>query len=141
MKLVLGTGREIELVQLDQRRTYEGLIEGLPTTRSNAAYLQRLIQAHTATLNHGAVLIEPVESLIEWPADRDPYPFGTPAQLPDTTCVGRWRSKPVHGEEYIFRSELVVIWLQEEFALPVPQSVQNALESLDWDGLAVDIEI
>ena len=138
-KFKLLSGRLVALQELRQHRTYEGLLEGLPTREANAYLLQDLISQHRDTPYPGLpYLIQPAETRIEFP-DALEYPFGTPASLPGVTCVARFTSlEPIRSNgDY---SGLVIIWLQDEFAFPVAPGVMSHLLAMDWSAHAVDLE-
>ncbi len=140
--VTLLSGREIRLMELQQSWTYEGLLEGLPTDRMNKRHLDGLLSERRGKpYPQGPVhLIVPTERPIEYSADR-PYPFGTPAELPHVTCIGRFESRAVAREESCYYSGLVVIWFQDEFAYPIDPGVMEKLRALDWERLAVDVEM
>lgn len=134
----LAEGRDIGLVSLDQRFTYEGLLEGLPTVESNRRLLEGLRVAKPAQRpDIACLLLPPPETLILWESER-PYPFGTPASLPAVICVGRFRSSaPARAGDY---SELIVTWLQDAFALPISPDVVEQLTRIEWAKVASDLE-
>jgi len=140
-RITLSTGRELGLQELNQQLTYEGLLEGMPTTKLNRFKLDRLVaeqQAKKPSINP-VYLVRPVET----PIDLSPgeiYPFGSPATLPGVTCVGRFKSRPIGENDPLFYSELTIIWLQSEFAMPIEPSVLEEIAGLDWDTLASNFE-
>jgi hypothetical protein len=101
--------------------------------------LDRLIAENQNTLySSSPYLIQPVEKPID--LDGKPYPFGTPASLPNITCIGRFASlQPVRNKNKDF-SELIVIWYQDEFAFPIDPIVVKELQLLDWERFADDFE-
>ena len=77
-RITLSTGREVVLEELNQRLTYEGLIEGLPTTSMNKKYLDRLVAEQREMRPKSPVhLLTPVGTPMKWPGE-ERYPFGTP---------------------------------------------------------------
>jgi hypothetical protein len=82
-------------------------------------------------------LIRPVETSLANRLGR-PYPFGQPASIPSIACVGRFESsepaRPPGGDF----SALVVIWFQNEFALPIDDAVRMQLQAIDWQQHAID---
>ncbi|MBC7768697.1 MAG: hypothetical protein H7124_07910 [Phycisphaerales bacterium] len=136
----LNSGRDVRLWELRQKATYEGLLEGLPTTRLNNIYLDRLIAEHQKTdPAKSCYLLAPQELPIELPPG-ETYPFGAPAKLPSVTCTGRFRSMKSARDVSLDYSELVVIWLQDEFAMPIASDVVEQIKALDWEKLAGDFE-
>jgi len=47
-RIELSTGRELGLQELTQQLTYEGLLEGLPTTKINRSRWDRLVAEQRA---------------------------------------------------------------------------------------------
>ena len=137
-RIALRTGRELGLQKLTQQLTYEGLLEGLPTTKSNRSRLDRLLAEQRAELNP-VYLVAPIETPIDLGPGRT-YPFGSPAALPEVTCIGRFRSEPIGGRDPLCYSELTIIWLQSDFAMPIERSVLDEIARLDWDALGANFE-
>jgi hypothetical protein len=140
-RIVLSAGRELRLQELSQRLTYEGLLEGLPTTEANRAQLDRLVAEQRAKKRsmNPVYLVAPVET----PIDLGPgttYPFGSPATLPEVICIGRLQSEPIGERDPSLYSELTIIWFQSEFAMPIEPSVLEQIGKLDWDALASNFE-
>ena len=135
-KLILKCGRTVHIQEIRQRRTYEGLIEGLPTREGNAKLLQRLVSADYG-YSVPSHLIQPIESAIDIPD----YPFGTPSALPLVMCVARLRSlEPVRGHKGDL-SALAVIWFQQDFSFPATPELLPSLLSVNWDQHAASLEI
>ena len=108
MKLQLESGQEIGLTLLEQSRTYEGLLEGLPVRRGNDAMILRL-QEQTVKRFGTAHLVEPTQT----PIDEDDYPFGEPAILPSVTCTSLWRGRL---DDPTLTSTLAILWWQDDWA-------------------------
>ncbi|MCY2977864.1 MAG: hypothetical protein NTU79_04265 [Planctomycetota bacterium] len=131
----LASGREIALVRLYQFRTYEGLIEGLPTRERNARKVPYICNEAAELWKIRVHLIEPSETTIEYDGK---YPFGTPAILPGTVCFGLFSSLQPARDNSKDGSELTIVWFQNDFAFPIDDSVRQAIRTLDWDSIAVD---
>lgn len=136
----LRSGRTVRLRDLRQRGTYEGLLEGLPTSERNKRLMASLLrdEAH-ALYAVPAYLIAPLEQAIRLP-EGESYPFGTPAALPAITCVGRFDSLSPTATGSGDASGLVVIWFQEEFQYPPPSDIVASLQLIDWDAHAGNYE-
>jgi hypothetical protein len=133
--LQLSDGRHVFLVALDQSRTYEGVLEGIPTKERNRATIERAVQRAEQMWPGKCLLIEPIEIPITMEKE---YPFGTPARIPIVQCIGRFRSfKPAHRTDLAW-SELTVLWFQSEYAFPIDETVIAHLESIDWETHAED---
>lgn len=140
VEVQLTSGRTIMLKELRQFSFYEGLLEGLPTTKSNREGIERLLN-ETKEQYHwcNVLLIPPVETPI--PDDpADPYPFGTPASIPQIGCVARFTSLSPAKDQSMDYSELVVIWFQKDFSFLGAEDQTSLLGSIDWDRHALDRE-
>ncbi len=123
----LDRGPTIRLVELRQYRVYEGLLEGLPTREMNDRLIEARLSCEREHSQLNVVLLEPSQTPIPW--DR-PYPFGEPATLPATCCVARFRAAGERPDRY---SSLVLVWFQDEFALPVDPTILERIRALDWE--------
>jgi uncharacterized protein (TIGR02996 family) len=134
----LRSGRTVYLRELRQSGVYEGLLEGLPTTEMNQRMIAGMVAAERTGLSgHDPYLIQPRETPLEYPGDR-PYPFGQPASIPRIVCIGRFSSfEPARDASRDF-SELVVIWFQDEFALPIDVPIWEQLLAINWQEHAID---
>lgn len=121
-EIEFASGGRVRLVELNQSRTYGGLLEGLPTRDSNARHLEALSQKYP-----GLSIVQAVETPIEWSDDR-PYPFGEPARLPAIECVARLQSV----EDGIYFRTGVFAWFQSSWALPIDGTVLELFRSLAW---------
>ena len=138
-EFVLSSGHTVRVLELRQSRTYEGLLEGLPTTKSNARTLEYLVKAAAADYpRYGAPLLLPCkETLTPW-EEPQPYPFGTPATLPGVICIARLGSlQAARDGDW---SAMIVIWLQNDFAFPIAEPIMQRLIDIDWARLATDFE-
>jgi hypothetical protein len=138
MKLQLNSGREIHLRYLRQWHPYEGMLEGLPTRQWNRKIIEEIVAEQT-TPHAKPFLINPEEKPLEYIEGRK-YPFGDPAALPGVACVARFLSFSPARNRDCFVSELLVIWFQHEFALPIDPQVVEHLQAIDWETLATDLE-
>lgn len=138
IKIELPLGRTIYLKELRQYFTYEGLLEGLPTVEMNKRKLVYLFKEEAKKIDPQLpYLLVPDETPIEY--DRK-YPFGTPSALPSITCIGRFQSLSPARDAKMDASELVIIWFQPEFAIPINPSIVTQIQAIDWDQHANDYE-
>jgi hypothetical protein len=130
----LWTGRSIRLRAIDQWLVYEGLFDGVPTRSSNAQLVASVVDEASAD-GRGVVLVPPVETPIPDLGGAGPTEA---CLLPRTAVRARFDSPdPVsEGGDY---SELVVVWFQDPWALPVDAGVLDRLHALDWDVHARDM--
>jgi len=129
----------VRVLEIRQSRTYEGLLEGLPTTKSNARKLENLAKTAAADYaRYGAPLLLPCdETLTPWD-EPQPYPFGIPATLPGVICTARLgATQAARDGDW---SEMIVIWLQDDFAFPIAEPIMQRLVEIDWARLATDFE-
>jgi hypothetical protein len=135
-ELKLTTGRSVSLQFLKQFRVYEGLLEGLPTRQMNQRFLESLRkEARELLPSVEPYLVPAIETPIDWGEDRK-YPFGDPARLPRVACIARFSGSGEARDDGFYSSQLVVVWLQEEFAFPIDPGVLEHLQALDWERLA-----
>ena len=122
IEIEFAHGVLVQLAELHQKRTYEGLLEGLPTKEMNSQQIQALRNEHRSL--H---LIQPTERPIEWEGPT-PYPFGTPSSLPPIQCVARLQARedPVSIREGIFA------WFQGTWAPPIEEATLGEFGRLDW---------
>lgn len=138
VELDLPSGRRLWLHELRQYVTYAGRLEGLPTAEENERDVQRLIAEYRDRPYPGPpYLIPPTETPSQFLGGTR-YPFGTPSALPAVTCIGRFESLSPARDPHCDGSGLVVIWYQEEFALPIDASVVAQLLSIKWEKHAAD---
>jgi len=133
--LTLDTGQSIRLVTLEEYFTYGWIFHGCPTVELNRWMMDQLIARHTRP-DYGEVpcLIEPVQTRPAVDPERPLH--GTPATLPEVTCIGRFDSDPPPRGTRDAASDLLVIWFQSDFAPPIDPLVKRELVALDWDALA-----
>jgi hypothetical protein len=144
--LTLKSGRTITLYALDQKMTYAGLIEGVPNADLNNDVIDGAIQeARSDGYAEGRryLIPPPRRDYIHKPGDASGLPSwpGPPEFLPKVTCIASFKyALPVRDRDKHL-SVLAVVWFQDDFALPIDQTVLAQLRLLDWDSLAVDIEL
>jgi len=134
----LDGGRDLFLVALNQSRTYEGLLEGLPTKEKNAGIIKRAAKTAQELWRGAPYLITPTETAIT--LDHD-YPFGTPASIPAVVCFARFRSfSAIRADDGNDHSELTIVWFQSNFALPIAESALTHIRLIDWGADAADYQ-
>ena len=139
-ELKLESGREVALRELQQRSTYEGLLNGLPTREKNQKLLARLLQEN-AHRRYGVApyIITPIEREIVLP-EGETYPFGSPASLPRVHCVARFESITPTAAGAGDASGLAVIWFQEQFQYPPAADVAAQIKAIRWEEHAGNFE-
>lgn len=132
--------RTIALDALDQRSTYGGMVEGLPTVETNRRRVGSWIDEASSRWGIPVHSIPAAEEPIEWTEER-PYPFGTPSALPGVQIRARFRSTAIGGLDALRFSALTVVWFQPTWAMPVAPSVLSEIQAIDWDPIAADLEV
>lgn len=134
-EIQLDSGRRIRLTALDQWGTYAGLLEGLPTREMNARIIQETLEGARRRWHFPPYLIQPAEKPIEIVRS---YPFGTPASIPEITCVAHFDCFDKVRDPNLDGSTLPLVWFQADFAFPIEEAIQTQIRALDWDRYATD---
>ncbi|MEV6330636.1 hypothetical protein [Streptomyces sp. NPDC051909] len=138
-RIVLTSGRSIELTELRMSSTYGGMLEGYPCKRVNdrrVDWFQRLAErAYPSLPVH---LVEPSR---EYPDDPDEAAgaFGPVEVLPAVACVGVFDSAAL--DPAMDGSTLVVTWFQQAPEVPAGEGADLALRGIRWEELAQDYEL
>ena len=147
-ELTLQSGRTITLESLDQQMTYAGLLEGTPDATSNdrdIEYALREAERHCVPGAKPYLLPPPRRDYLRQPGDmqrvKEWSPHRTPEWLPMVRCVGSFKDVDKARDPSRDLSVLVVVWFQDEYALPVLEPALSQLLAVDWESLAVDIDI
>jgi hypothetical protein len=137
-KIQLDDGRDLFLVALNQSRTYEGVLEGLPTKEKNSVIIKTAAKTAQELWRGAPYLITPTETAIM--LDHD-YPFGTPASIPAVVCIARFRSlSAISADNGNDHSELTIVWFQSNFAPPIAESALTHIRLIDWNAYAADYQ-
>ena len=133
----LESGRIITLHSLNQRPTYDGVLEGYQNKQHNDEFVERC-RRHAIQM-HGShvVVIDPVRRPEVHPFYRPGNPWGPPEYLPALTCQALFESRPI-GNEPAVCSLLHIIWFQEKFALPIDLVVVESISKVNWDAIATN---
>lgn len=139
--IVLTSGRDVELTQLEVFSTYSGMLEGYPSARMNDRLLTRLATRPSSEYWTAPVhVISPPRRRLEPTLQHEP--FGPTEMLPAVYCRAHFRSHPVDELDPVLnRSYLTVVWFQDELVAPVPEFVTAAVADLSWQELAEDTEL
>ncbi|MET7507765.1 hypothetical protein [Streptomyces albidoflavus] len=139
-RLILPSGRPLDLVQVRMRSTYAGLLEGHPCKALNDMQVRAVrAEAEGASPTMPVHLVEPSR---QYP-DRPAGPFGPVEFLPAVACVGTFRSAPVAPDldPALHRSALTVAWFQPGPRVPSGEDADPSLLGLAWEELAQDHEL
>jgi hypothetical protein len=135
----LASGEDIWLVELLQYQTYRGLIDGYPTHGLNKALIAQAISTAKSKQfgSKAPHLFSPVETTADVPDEPFCDEDWLRAKLPSITCIASFKSFTVQDPDET-HSFAVVIWFQDEFALPIDPTILDVLRRLDWKSIAVD---
>ncbi|MET9150726.1 hypothetical protein ABZX82_05540 [Streptomyces griseoflavus] len=139
-RVVLSSGRSVDLSELRMSATYAGLLEGYPCKRLNDLRIAGLLRTAEHTFRRAPVHLIPPPR--EYP-DQYAGAFGPVEVLPAVTCVGSFSSEavdPAH-DRVLYRSHLTVVWFQSAPHVPTGCDAEPALRDLSWDLLATDEEL
>lgn len=140
MKITLKDNIEVTIKELHQWETYNGLLEGLPTDRTNKLTIERVIQrAKEICHMEEYYMLEPDQTPIEYDRDR-PYPFGKPMSLPSRVCIAElWHHQPARDQE-MHASALLLIWFQDEYCFPIAPEILEKFKNVEWKQHALDFD-
>ncbi|QNP71689.1 hypothetical protein IAG44_21160 [Streptomyces roseirectus] len=140
-RVVLLSGRSIELSDIRLSSTYGGMLEGYPCARVNDMRINGLLRgAERESPRTPVHLIDPPR---EYRDDGSKGPFGPVEILPAVACVASFRSSPVSPslDPGLHRSALTVVWFQPTPQVPSGTDADKRLRALPWEGLARDDEL
>lgn len=136
-EFLLRNGRTIKLSAL-QQWVKVGPLDGAP----NASQCQDLVRADADRYGNraGFYLVQP--PLIALRPDWDGPRNLAPMWLPRIVVIGDFESDypvgPVNESGWD-KSQLRILWYQEQWALPIDATVLDEIVSMDWESLAVDV--
>lgn len=138
MDIILKNGIEVKINELHQWGTYNGLLEGIPTDKSNKRIIKQIIKRAQKICHMDAYyLITPKQTPIEI---NRAYRFGVPMRLPSVACIAElWHHQPARNEE-MHASSLLLIWFQKEYCFPIQDDIIEQFKDVDWKKYALDFE-
>jgi len=139
-RVLLTSGRSVDLVELRLVSTYDGMPEGYPCRPVNELKIKGLLRS--AEHDFPATPVHLVPPPREHP-DQYAGAFGPVEVLPAVACVGAFRSTALDPEHdpVLYRSMLTVIWFQATARVTSGCDAEGALREVDWEGLARDQEL
>ncbi|MDX1930520.1 MAG: hypothetical protein SFV81_28610 [Pirellulaceae bacterium] len=123
----LQDGRQVALMELNQRYTYEGFKDGFPTIDFNSKFVALLIADREKSTE--PILLIPAETIAEIPGNANCQ------MLPAVTCDGRFCMYTRENDLIMAVSTLKIVWFQERFAFPIDSTIRERIREVDWDGL------
>jgi hypothetical protein len=139
-RVVLSSGRSIDLAELRLASTYGGMLEGYPCKPVNDLQIKALL--HTAERAFPTIPVHLVPPPREYP-DQYAGAFGPVEVLPSVSCVGNFHSTALDRahDPVLYRSRLTVIWFQPTTQVPSGCDAEAALRDVPWERLAQDHEL
>ena len=139
-RIVLLSGRPIEISELRLSSSYGGMLEGYPCKPINDLKVRGLLQ--TAERAFPATPVHLVPPSLDYP-DQTAGAFGPVEVLPAVACIGAFRSTalaPDH-DPVLYRSALTVVWFQPTSDVPSGDGADSGLREIPWEELARDYEL
>ncbi|GAA3795805.1 hypothetical protein GCM10022403_032140 [Streptomyces coacervatus] len=142
-RVVLASGRSVDLAELRLSSTYGGMPEGCPgypCKPVNDMVIKSLLSTAEHTFPTTPIHLVP-------PRREHPHhyagAFGPVELLPPVACVGSFRSTALDPDHdpLQYRSALTVVWFQPTTRVPCECEAEGALREVDWEGLARDYEL
>ncbi|MCZ7462242.1 hypothetical protein [Streptomyces sp. WMMC940] len=139
-RMVLLSGRSIELSEVRLSSTYGGMLEGYPCKPVNDLRVSGLLR--TAERAFPATPVHLVQPSREYP-DHTAGAFGPVEVLPPVACIGAFHSTAVDPDHdpVLYRSGLTVVWFQPTPDIPSGDGAALALRDIHWEELAWDYEL
>ncbi|MFE7856114.1 hypothetical protein [Streptomyces sp. NPDC057403] len=139
-RVILASGRSVDLTEVRLSSTYGGMLEGYPCKLVNDMRIKGLLRAAELAFPSGPIhFVAPPR---EYP-DQYAGAFGPVEILPPVACIGSFRSGPLDPahDPVLFRSGLTVVWFQPTTQVPDECEADADLRELDWAELARDCEL
>ncbi|MER7894894.1 hypothetical protein ABTX62_01755 [Streptomyces sp. NPDC096046] len=139
-RLVLASGRSVDLADLRLSSTYGDMLEGYPCKPLNDLRIRGLLLA--AERSRPGTPVHLVPPRREYP-DQYAGGLGPVEVLPAVACLGTFHSAALDParDPVAYRSRLTVVWFQSTPRLPSGCDTEPALRDLDWTGLARDAPV
>ena len=158
-RITLNSGRVINMQTIYQGLAYSYVLEGIPYGPD----YQRTVDLHVKWAkdrypDRRIVVLEPRLRPLGVPADelqklhtlsqseasdassrlRTSYP--EPVSIGSVCCRALFESKPINGDVYML-SQLMLLWFQDGFAMPIDPQVVEQTQALDWETVAQDVDL
>jgi len=131
--LIIDGNLVVYIKRIMQTQTYDGLLEGLPTTRMNSRILSEVMEETKRFCGLTEVhLVEPVQTEIPYEGK---YPFGSPAALPGIICIVQLHCYDTFKDKKMNYSALGLAWFQQHFAFPIEQEILDKIKDIPFRKL------
>lgn len=119
--------------RLFQRKTYYGLLEGIPNSEINKSMVENCKEEARRYFGISKVLlISPGEKI------RILSPGREMAELPTVVCMAELSHYKPMKDLSLECSRLCLIWYQEDYAFPVDPEILAAIANLSWKECSED---
>ena len=136
-EIIVDGNRQVNIKSIQQRLTYEGLLEGLPTKQMNERILiESKENAQKFCQLNKVYLIEPEQKPIQY---NGRYPFGEPAQLPSVICIVELHCYSVFKDETKDYSALGLIWFQDNFMFPIDSNILEKIKEIPFGKICEEL--
>ena len=139
MKIVLDSGREIFLDSICQSHTYGGLLCGYPDKDMNERIMKYVMETALEKMNPEVTYLVP-PPLIEVEMDDVKEYYKDAIHIPYITCYAQFESSVIDKDDDSNGSWLTIVWYQDDFALPIDESVLEHIKTINWDDVAEGYE-
>jgi hypothetical protein len=133
MKIELNSGREIFLNSIYQEHTYEGLLAGYPNKEMNDRYIKRNMESALEKMSATkAYLVSPPMFEVEV-HKKIRHHYKDALRMPYIVCFGQFDSSVLKRDDINDGSCLTIVWYQDDFAMPIDESVIEHIKTIDWE--------
>lgn len=138
----LTTGRDIRLRELHQSETYEGVMLGHPDREEHEGIVRAALRRASERVDgvrSTPHLIPLAERLTPIPPEkRGEATESERIDYPAIICTARFDSLAPARDPSEHGSSLVIVWFQDNLAMPIDKAVLDAITAVNWNELAYD---
>lgn len=158
-RITLNSGRVINMQTIYQGLAYSYVLEGIPygpdyqrTVNLHLKWAQDrypdrrivVLEPRLRPLGIAEVELQRLRTLSQSKESDVPGRAGInypePVSIGSVCCRALFESKPINGDVYML-SQLMVLWFQDGFAMPIDPQVIEQIQALDWDAVAEDVDL
>jgi hypothetical protein len=140
MNIKLNGGREIYLESIWQHKTYSGLLCGIPNDERNKKYIEHNMEYALEKMNAVCTYLVPPVSLEMEGIDKSIKRYKDAIRLPYITCFGQFESSVLNGDKKNDGSWLTIVWYQDDFSMPIDDTIIEHIKLIDWENEAEGFE-
>ena len=132
-ELIIDHDKKVSIKRIMQWQTYDGLLEGMPTTKMNSRILADVkTEAKKFCGIEEIYLIEPKQTPIPYEGK---YPFGEPASLPPIVCIVELWHYTTFKDKHKDFSSLGLVWFQSDFAFPIEEEILELIKEVPFSKI------